>query len=160
MSERAGKVNTLLCTCTYLLEKSWKCWWAGPQAADPAQNGAFLQLCPPPMSCIFRPTPTSSEAATKKSRSHPAGFPCCPAELCLHLCPYRINKAILVCSEVKYTNLERCGGTFNHYLLMFRPVKSIMSILCSDKRYCRETPCHYFLVAVGVFLQQNIVCSE
>lgn len=62
-------------------------------------------------------------------------FPCCsaevrrcvPAELCLHLCPYRINKAILVCSEVKYTNLECCGGTFNHYLLMFRPVKSIMS---------------------------------
>lgn len=38
---------------------------------------------------------------------------------------------------------------------MFRPVKSIMSILCSDKRYCRVTPYYNFSAAVGVFLWQK-----
>lgn len=106
--------------------------------------------------------------SNKKNQTHPDSFSCCsaevrwcaPADLCLHLYPYRINKAIFVCSKVKYTNLRCWGGTFSHLLLMFRPVESIMSILCSDKWYCRETPYHYFSVAVGVFLQQNIMCSE
>lgn len=116
--------------------------------APPPNNGQGLIIWDFLMSCMFRPTLSVLSCRGEAMR------------FCLHLCPERINKAILVCSEVKYTNLGCCGGNFNHYLLMFRPVKSIMSILCSDKRYCRETPCHYFLVAVGVFLQQNIVCSE
>lgn len=51
----------------------------------------------------------------QRNQTHPNIFLCCspevrwcaPADLCLHLCPYKINKAVLVCSEVKYTNLLR-----------------------------------------------------
>lgn len=100
----------------------------------------------------------------QKNPTPPDSFSCCsaevrwcaPADLCLHLCPYRINKAIFVCSKVKYTNLRCWRGTFSHLLLMFRPVESVMSILSS--RVISDIAgrlYHYFSVAVGVFLQQT-----